>query len=174
MKENSGRNIEKHRKLLELRIKYLEQIIPTLSEGFQKTRLIEQKKHLEFNLSMITLTDETYDILQQIVKLDDEYKELLERQNNGEFVSDLIKQNRYLVQLFHEQDKRNCVEFRLLKKTEEKRRSEKRIQDEKEASKWLAAHPDIARTIPKSRKEQRKEKKVKRSERSFRKWKTEL
>jgi len=161
MKENGGRNIGKYQKLLEFRIKYLEKLIPTLPEGYRKNKLIEQKKRMEFELCIITLTDETYYILQHIVKLDDEYKELIERQNKGKFVSDLIKQNRYLAQSLLKQDKKNCKEFRQLRENEEKRRSEKRIQDEKEASKWLAAHPDLARTIPKSRKEQRKKKKAK-------------
>ena len=161
MKENGGRTIGKYQKLLEFRIKYLEKLIPTLPEGYRKNKLIEQKKRMEFELCIITLTDETYYILQHIVKLDDEYKELIERQNKGKFVSDLIKQNRYLAQSLLKQDKKNCKEFRQLRENEEKRRSEKRIQDEKEASKWLAAHPDLARTIPKSRKEQRKKKKAK-------------
>jgi len=108
---------------------------------------------------MITLTEETYSILQKIVKLDDEYNELIERQNKGEFVSDLINQNRYLVKFLHEQDKKNCEEFRLLKEAEKNRKSEKRIQDEQDALKWLAKHPDIEKTLPKKRKERRKKKK---------------
>jgi hypothetical protein len=156
MNDNKESGFKKFQKLLEFRIKQLNQLILTLPEGYRRNNFIEKKKRLEFELNMVKLTDETHDILHQIVDIDEEYNALIERQKKGEYVLDLIKQNRYLSKTLHEKDKKNCAAFRQLKKSEEERRSKKRIQDENDASEWLAAHPDIARTLSKDSKEKRK------------------
>ncbi|MFW9819371.1 MAG: hypothetical protein ACFFE5_07155 [Candidatus Thorarchaeota archaeon] len=155
MSESRKSGFKKYQKILKVRIKQLAQLISTLPEGYRRDTLIEQKKRMEFELAMVTLTDETHDILQQIVAIDNEYKKFIARQKNGEYVTDLINQNRFLSKSLHEEDKKNCEAFRQLKRSEEERRSKKKIQDEIDASKWLAAHPDIARTLSKDRKEKK-------------------
>jgi len=43
---------------------------------------------------------------EKIKKIEEEYENLLERKNNGEFVDDLISENRYTADIFVEQDKK--------------------------------------------------------------------
>jgi hypothetical protein len=94
-----------------------------MTDESQKKRLNARKDLLKKDIEMIGLMIDTYEFRIKVKKLDKEYKELVSRNLKGEFVDDLLKSNRYEVELLEKQDKENSDKIKeLLKELGEKKR----------------------------------------------------
>ncbi|MFX0105772.1 MAG: hypothetical protein ACFE75_09795 [Candidatus Hodarchaeota archaeon] len=151
VKEKNGIGV-KYRKMLKLRIAYLDKLIPKILREWRKNQLIEQKKRLEHQLYIINLADKTYHTLNKVVENNKEYEAILERKKKGEYVEDLIKRNRYTAQKLNEQDKKTCEEYRIAMESEKKRIEEIEKREQKEAEEWLKKNPDIRDILLKTKK----------------------
>ena len=80
--------------------------------------------------------------------LQKETKILGERKMKGEYVDDLIEQNRFALEEAHYKDREYSQMFKEELAAEKRRLEEKNKLEEKEAEKWLRDHPDIGRTLP--------------------------
>jgi len=125
--ENIEEDIERHKKhQRELKSRLAQLMIELktgIPKGIQKEKLNENKNILESEIKMVDLMIKTYEIRRKVKKLDSEYKELVAKDREGEFVSDLLKSNRIEVELLNKQDKENSdIIKELLKELGEQKR----------------------------------------------------
>lgn len=125
--ENTEEDIErykKHQRELKSRLAQLMiELKKGIPEGIQKEKLNENKNILESEIKMVDLMIKTYEIRRGVNKLDSEYKELVAKDREGEFVSDLLKSNRIEVELLNKQDKENSdIIKELLKELSEQKK----------------------------------------------------
>ena len=101
------------------RMAMLSRMYPAIARNF---RIKEELK-----LKMVTLND-------KIQKNEEEYENLLERKNKGDFVDDLVKQNRYTAESL-KQSKKSCEnaisEMRTVDKSDWKSRIKKANEEGK-------------------------------------------
>jgi len=107
-----GKGFEKWKAMVMFQIKRLEKLLENELEEARRDLLLERKRRLEHELKIAILSDRNYKVLLKIQKNNDDYEKLLERKEKGEFVDDLIKQNRYTAEILTDQDKNNCEESR--------------------------------------------------------------
>ena len=133
---------------LQMQLKFLGRlVIEAPNEVVRKTR-IEQMKRLEYQIRMHELFIKNYDNLKEIMQLTEESKEIEERIAKGEFVDDLINQNKFALEMAHKKDKETCELFKVEKEAEKKRIEQIKLKEEIEAQAWLNKNPDIKNTLP--------------------------
>jgi len=110
MNDEDKKGFEKWQAMVMFQIKRLEKLLENELEEARRDLLLERKRRLEHELKIAILSDRNYKVLLKIQKNNDEYEKLLERKEKGEFVDDLIKQNRYTAEILTDQDKNNCEE----------------------------------------------------------------
>ncbi len=107
--------LDKERKFLEELMKIEEEYKILLKRKNAGELIADLIKQNRFQAEILVKKDkenieEIYDILSNIgidcQEIDEEYEILLERKNKGEFVDDLIKQNRYTAKVLTEQSKK--------------------------------------------------------------------
>jgi len=98
----------------------LDKLIEKTIDESRIEQLRERKHKLEYELRTASITSEYFKVLKKIVKNNEEYEKLLEQKKKGEFVDDLITQNRYtskeLAKLDKELSDRNKTEVEMEKK----------------------------------------------------------
>ncbi len=125
--ENIEENLEQYKKHQQALKSDLAQLLIILkrntTEENQKEILNARKNLLKKEIEMVGLMIDTYEFRIKVKKLDKEYKELVSRNLEGEFVDDLMKSNRFEVELLNKQDKENSdIIKELLMKLNEKKR----------------------------------------------------
>ena len=101
-----GNGFEKWKVMVKFQIRRIENLLENKLEEPRREALLEKKRRLEHELKIAELTTRNYKVLLKIQENEKEYKKLLERKKKGEFVDDLVKQNRYTVEILSEQDKK--------------------------------------------------------------------
>ena len=124
--ENIEEEIEQYKKCqqeLKTRLSLLIIEINRTVLGIRKERLNEAKNILTGEIKMVGLIIENYEIRSKIKKLDIEHKELVAKNLKGEFVGDLLKSNRFEVELLNKQDKEyfDIIKELIMKQGEKKR-----------------------------------------------------
>lgn len=89
----------------------------------QKEKLNTCINLLKEEIEMVRLMIDTYEIRAKVKKLNKEHKELVSRNLEGEFVEDLMKSNRFEVELLNRKDKENSdIIKELIRELNEKKR----------------------------------------------------
>ncbi|MFX1345805.1 MAG: hypothetical protein ACFFAI_11915 [Promethearchaeota archaeon] len=110
MNDEDKKGLEKWQTMVMFQIKRLEKLLENELEEARRDILLERKRRLEHELKIALLSDRNYRVLLKIQKNKEEYEKLIERKEKGEYVDDLIKQNRYTAEMLTDQDKKNCEE----------------------------------------------------------------
>lgn len=124
--ENIEENLEQYKKYQQALKSDLAKLLIILkrftTEDNQKEKLNTRKNLLKEEIEMVGLMIDTYEIRIKVKKLDKEYKELVSRNLEGEFVDDLMKSNRFEIELLNRQDKENSdIIKELIKEQSEKK-----------------------------------------------------
>ncbi|MFX0084025.1 MAG: hypothetical protein ACFE94_19940 [Candidatus Hodarchaeota archaeon] len=106
-KKKALRNLDEIRSILVSLLKELKSFMlksPRVTPTW-KSRIPEVSRLTELNIEAKDMIDKAINILEEILKNDEEYKLLLERKNSGENVEDLIKENRQHAEILKKKDK---------------------------------------------------------------------
>jgi hypothetical protein len=91
---------------LEKRVHKIDKLLPTLSEGNYKEGVIQEKKKLEPQITILKNSIELLENEFEIRTLREEYKSLIEKKRRGEYVEDLAAQKLYEIQKLTEKNKK--------------------------------------------------------------------